>query len=204
MEIVAALLTLLVLSRIFGDHPGYRVAQYFFVGVALGISVLALFSRMFREWPDQLLTSTTETTLYAIPLLLGLLLFTRLGGQQISWLANVPLGIIFGVAAALALSGALLGTLMPQLRATVVSAGDATSIGDMIGSWVVLPLGVILVLFSFSYRTREGRSETLREPVRQAGRWLLIISLGVVFAGSMLSYMTALIERIGSLIELFV
>jgi hypothetical protein len=56
-----------------------------------------------------------------VPLVLGLLLFTRIGGQRFSWLANIPLALLFGVGGALAVGGALVGTLGPQLLDTAAS-----------------------------------------------------------------------------------
>jgi hypothetical protein len=51
VNIVAAVLTLMVLSRIAGDNPLFRIAQYLFVGVSLGLAfVVATIRRSVLQW----------------------------------------------------------------------------------------------------------------------------------------------------------
>lgn len=204
---IAVALTLVVLSRAFGDNPLFRGSQYFFVGLSLGYTAIILINdvliRGFTQAADNASQGNfVDPLLLLVPILLSVMLWTRLGGQQVSWLANIPLALIFGVSAALALTGALLGTLLPQLKA-FGQPGQAWLSGDLsatLGRWVVL-LGTVLVLLSFSF-TRSGPAAAEDAPggrrrlLSAAGHWWLIVSLGIFFAGAMITYQTALIERI--------
>lgn len=202
--ITGAVLTLIVLSRIAGDNPIFRLSQYLFVGLSLGFSVIILWSQILQFWqPAFEQGEPAGVGLIVVPLLLGLLLLSRLGGQRLSWIANLPLGILFGVAAALAAGGALLGTTLPQIQATVTPTQAGADLATQIGSWIVLPLGVILVLLSFTYTGKQaGRGTPLWCAISSAGRWLLIGSLGGFFAGAMLTFLNALVERVDFLIRL--
>ncbi len=201
IKIVAVVLTLMVLSRIIGDNPLFRIAQYLFVGVSLGYAFVVLYHQVL--WPAVArvlnnLDRTDELWIVVTPFALGLLLLPRITGRQrLSWLANIPLALLFGAGAALAVGGALIGTLAPQLRDTVQPAG--VELSQLIGS-VVLALGVILTLsyFYFTGRRDTGMGQFISGS-GQIGRWLLMVTFGFFLAGALRTYLAALIERVGFL-----
>jgi hypothetical protein len=196
--VVAILLTLLVFSRLLGDNPAYRTAQYLFVGVSLGYAFVVIYHQVLRPAALGALVASADPTqlgLQLAPWLLGLLLLTRLTGRQtVSWLANIPLALLFGVGTALAVGGALLGTLVPQIIDTVRPVGIDPF--QAVGA-VMLLLGVILTLCYFYFTvprdTARGRVVALGASV---GRWLLMIAFGFFFAGGLLTYLTALNSRL--------
>lgn len=204
-NLVAGLLTLFVLSRIVGDNPFFRVAQYLFVGVSLGYSFVVIYHQVLVPSVTRVMAGADDNAwslvvALAFPLVLGLLFLPRVIGQQVgSWLANFPLGFIFGVGAALALVGALAGTLLPQTLATVTT-GDGPA---QIAGAVLLALGVIITLsyfyFTVSHEKGSGRIVAL---TARAGRWLLMVAFGFFFAGALVTYLTALSERFDFLIGL--
>jgi len=200
VNLIAVLLTILVLSRVAGDNPLFRIAQYLFVGTSLGLAFVVAYHQVLRPAALALATgSTAALWLYAVPLALGLLLLPRvIGGQGLSWLANIPLALIFGVGAALAVVGAISGTLMPQIGDTArpLSGAPAEIAGPL-----VLIIGTIITLASFYYTAPpEGRSGRLIAAVAAVGHWLIIVAFGFFFAGSLQSYLSALVERLSFVI----
>ncbi len=199
---VAGLLTLFVLSRIIRDNPLFRVAQYLFVGVSLGYAFVVLYYQVLV--PDifnivAALDNPPALVLFLTPFVLFLLFLPRvLPGQVGSWLANIPLGIIFGVGAALSLFGALMGTLLPQVVATipVSTSGLVPVLGGLL-----LALGVVATLSYFYFTvpqdTRAGRFIAVGA---QVGRWLLMIAFGVFFGSALITYLTALSDRFDFLV----
>jgi hypothetical protein len=195
---VAVLLTLLVFSRLLGDNPAYRVAQYLFVGVSLGYAFVVVYHQVLRPAALGALSGAGDPAglgVRLVPWLLGLLLLTRLTGRQaISWLANIPLALLFGVGTALAVGGALIGTLLPQILDTArpVGADPLQAVGA-----VLLVLGVVLTLCYFYFTvprdTAGGRVVALGARI---GRWLLVVAFGFFFAGGLLTYLTALNTRL--------
>jgi hypothetical protein len=196
LQTVAVVLTLLVLSRVVGDNPLFRFSQYLFVGVALGYAVVVAYHQVLRPALLGLATAQNSVQLGAriVPLALGLLLFTRLGSQRASWLANIPLALLFGVGAALAIGGAAAGTLGPQILDTAARPLVGAP-GAVLGA-LMLAIGVILVLSVFYYGAPTPGQTRLRQLIPQGGRWLLIVSFGALFAGAVITYMTALSERL--------
>lgn len=199
IDLIAVILTLMVFSRIIGDNPLFRIAQYLFVGVSLGYACVVVYHQVIRIALVQIVRD--GDFLLVVPFALGLLLLPRLlGRQQLSWLANIPLGMIFGIGAAIALSGTLVGTLLPQVVDTT-RISTRGSMLDIVGS-VLLAIGVILVL-SYFYFTRPEKAALLRvsEMSAQTGRWLLMVSFGFFLAGALITYLTALSDRLEFLVS---
>lgn len=198
---IAVVLTIAVLSRIIGPNPLFRAAQYLFVGVSLGLAFVIAFHQVLL--PAMLSLSAGESNamlIYGVPLLLGLLLIPRaVGGQEFSWLANLPLALIFGVGAALAVGGAIIGTLLPQI---LDSARPLGSDPAAIAGALVLAIGTIVILAGFYYtvppQTLGGRIVSLAATL---GHWLLMIAFGFFFAGTLQTYLSALTERLNFVLD---
>jgi len=198
MGLIAVVLTLLVFSRLLGDNPAFRAVQYLFVGASLGYAFVVVYHQVLRPEALALLASVTDPLLFGLrlaPWVLGLLLLTRLTRRQtISWLANVPLALLFGVAMALAVGGALAGTIVPQLLDTARPLGADPL--QIVGA-LVLVIGVVLTLstFYFTVARERGQGRLLALSAR-VGRWLLMVAFGFFLAGVLLTYLTALNTRL--------
>lgn len=201
--LTATLLTLLVFSRLLGDNPAFRFAQYLFVGVSLGYAFVVVYHQVLRPNVTALLADSADPArlgLRLVPFLLGLLLLARVTGRQsASWLANIPLALLFGVGAALALGGALVGTLWPQIRDTMQPAGsDPLALAGA----ALLVLGVVLTLCYFYFTVpRATPAGRLIGAGAAAGRWLLMVAFGFFLAGSVITYLTALNGRLEFLVD---
>jgi FtsH-binding integral membrane protein len=203
LSIVAVVLTLMVLSRILGDNPLFRAAQYLFVGASLGLAFVVAYHQVLRPAALALAGgSSAAITLYGVPLALGLLLLPRIvGGQELSWLANIPLALIFGVGAALAIGGAVIGTLLPQILDTArpLEGGPAQLAGV-----IVLAIGTVITLSAFYYTAPRGTSSgRIVAGAALVGHWLLMIAFGFFFAGALQTYLSALTERLDFVVGWF-
>jgi hypothetical protein len=191
---VGVILTLLVFSYLLGDTPLFRVAQAIFVGVAIGYAAtaavyLVLLPRLF----DPLFADPILNSYLVIPLALGLLLLTKL---RASWapLGNSSIAFLFGVGSALALGGALSGTLLPQLSATVVPLDSLEN--------VLLVLGTLGALLSFRFvqpQSARGGTHVLETVGRgwgYLGRWFVLIAFGAIFASTAISRVSILVNRV--------
>lgn len=201
VNVIAVVLTIMVLSRILGDNPLFRVAQYLFVGVSLGLAFVVAYYQVLRPTVASLTSGGAgNLALYGIPLLLGLLLFPRITQrQELSWLANIPLALIFGVGASLAVGGAIAGTLLPQILDSARPVGGDTV--QMVGV-VVLALGTVLTLSAFYYTVPQDRpAGRLVAAGALIGHWLLMIAFGFFFASALQTYLSALTERLSFLLQ---
>jgi hypothetical protein len=201
IDIIAIALTIMVLSRIVGNNPLFRVAQYLFVGVSLGLAFVVAYQQVLRPAVLAVSQGSSDAIIYGIPLGLGILLLPRITRrQEYSWLANIPLALVFGVGAALAVGGAIVGTLVPQILDT--SSRPLTGDPFQIAGALVLAIGTVITLSAFYYTVpQESQRYKIVGLAAIAGHWLLMVAFGFFFASAVQSYMSALTERLGFLLS---
>ncbi|NWJ44931.1 MAG: hypothetical protein HXX08_03545 [Chloroflexi bacterium] len=210
---IAVVLTLMIYSYLVGDNVLFRIAEYLLVGVSIGWSTLQIifgiiipaFDSVRQETAGGSPTLATVLT-FAIPLVLGALLLVRVGRATRS-LHNLIMALVIGTVSALALAGAVFGTLVPQVGQTIVNlrGGAGSNSWDILGN-IVLVAGVLLSLayFQFTIRKNPEESGTAQAGVivRLLGRWSLMLAFGAIFGSVFLTYFAALIDRLMFLIKL--
>ena len=210
IEIISALvgflLTLMVFSYLIGDNPLFRIAVYLFIGVSSGYAATVVVHYVLLPRLGLFQSNDLNQLILAmIPLLFGVTLLAKLS-PRISWIGNFAMAVLVGVGAAVAIGGALLGTLMPQLGAAintfdVSSAGSGLGVASKLLQGVVMLGGTVFTLASFHFSAvREADGTPKRNPVIEGiawvGRLFIAITLGVLFAGVYMSALTAMIERL--------
>lgn len=201
--LVGFVLTLMVFSYIFGDNFLFRLASYLFVGVSGGyVGALVIDQVIFPRLIYPLLEGTlAEKVLAGIPLIFGTLLLTKLS-PRLARLGNIPMAYLVGVGAAIAVGGAVFGTLLGQIRGAAEPfnlTDPANSLGGMLEGLVIL-VGAVgtLVYFQFGANTRPDqppRRAPLVEGLALVGQVFIGITLGALFAGVYAAAITALVER---------
>lgn len=200
---IAFLVTLSILSYLVGDNPAFRVVVHLFVGVAAGyVAAVAWWQVLTPKVVIPLVWgSTAERAALALPaLLIGMLLMkvwpplTRLGMPA--------MGVLVGAAAAVAIGGAVQGTLIPQSLATV-NAFDLETLAhpDLLAYELLIVAGVVTTLAYFHFSARQRPDGTVRrfgplQVLASIGGVFIAITLGVLFAGVYSSALTAFIERL--------
>ena len=212
--LIAAILTFMVWSYLLGDNPAFRIAEHLFVGTAIGYAVLVAW---FNVVQPAFFGSTTSQSaaLAAVPLVLSLLLMAK---ARPAWSAigNLPIAFLIGVGAALAVGGALFGTLWPQVSATANLSLDPGDYGDpqpaLASTFFWQNLAVLIVtigtFFYFSFNIQpQGPLGGFREGFTRfwsgIGRWVIVITLGALYGNTVMSRIALLIGRIQWLLDAF-
>ena len=205
---IAFLLTIFVLSYLIGDNLLFRASIYIFVGVSagyvaavVGYQVLApqLFSPI-------LFGSANEKILTFFPFFLSLLLFAK-AIPALSKIGTPSVALMVGVGAAVAIGGAVTGTLFPQTLAAInifdLKAANARGVssGAQIVQGSIMLLGTISTLLYFQFRAKrsddgENRRNIIVRTFAIIGKVFIAITFGVLFAGIFSATLTALIERL--------
>lgn len=210
--IISTLLTIMILSYILGDNPLFRLAEHIFVGVSIGYAVLVAVHNVFLPAIFQ-----SQTIWLALPpLLLCLALVLKIFPTQLSLtsaLGNLALAFLIGVGAALAIGGGLFGTLYPQTAAVagMSFSPDNPAYQDALGSPfflnveflknLIVLLGTIGTLFYFTFALRpQGVLGGFREGFVRfwagMGRWVILITLGALFANTVNARLALLLGRL--------
>lgn len=217
--IVAALLTLCVFSYLLGDNALWRLAEHLMAAVALGyVSVVAIHQVLAGKLLAPLAVAlqapggpqASQLVRLLVPLVLGLGLIgasTRRPGL-LSWAGKLSLALLLGVGAAVAVAGALTGTLLPQvLAAAGVRHYAQTYPRDLaLFSGLAALVGTTGVLLHFYFgRGREGPRPDVRHSLVQTwgglGWWFVLIALGAMLATTFVARVSQLGGRIEFLLD---
>jgi hypothetical protein len=201
--ILSFLFTVMVLSYLIGDNPFFRIAIYIFVGVSAGYTASVawyhvLWPKLFRPI---ILGTMTERLLAIVPLILAIFLLAKLSPRS-ARLGNPAMAFLVGTGAAVAIGGAVLGTLIPQTQASInlfdFSAGGSILERLFEGSIILVGTLTTLVYFHFGAKASPygPKRNRLIHIVSLIGQVFIAFALGALFAGVYAAAMTALIERI--------
>jgi uncharacterized protein YacL len=110
-----------------------------------------------------------------------------------------------GVGAAIAIGGAVTGTLFPQISASINAFDEISSLEGLIEAFVML-LVTISTLLYFQFSAKRGddgkyRRNPFTRILAFLGKIFIAITFGVLFAGVFSAALTAFIERVDFLIN---
>ncbi len=205
--IIAFFFTVFVLSYLFGDNFLFRAAIYIFIGVSAGYVAVLLLQEVFAL---QKIIPMIFGSGGGIVLAILLLLLLAKAFPPLSKLGTPSLAFMVGVGAAIAIGGAVTGTLFPQTSAAI-NAFEGISLFE---GWRLLEASVMLlvtistlVYFQFSAK-RGDDGKYQRNPVTRIlaffGKIFIAITFGVLFAGVFSAALTAFIERVDFLIDFII
>ena len=190
---VAAIATLVVLGGLLGERRLFGWSQHLLAGLATGFMALLAIREVIGP---RLLDPLVAGGVGRLDLWIGLALVAAAAAAP--WLprivAAVPISIAIGSLAAFALGGAVIGTVIPQLAATV-AVDRASTLEAVTGLAAAGVSG--LVLLGFIHGVPRGR------PMRAAagaGRWLLLAGIGGWLGYLLFSRLLLLLDRIGFLL----
>jgi len=208
--VIGFFFSLLIFTYLLGDNPAFRVAVHIFVGVAAGYVAAVAWWQVL--WPDLLLPLMSGKILAGIPLILSVLVLMKIS-PRLTRLGSPAMGLLVGASAAVAIGGAVLGTILPQALATIdafdlnaAAARNVSALRALFDGALILT-GAVTTLVYFHFGARAAPDGTLRrfgpiELVAWVGRIFIAVSLGVLFAGLYSAALAALVERLSSITAL--
>jgi hypothetical protein len=120
-----------------------------------------------------------------------------------SRVGNLSMAYLVGTAAAVAIGGAVVGTLLAQMRGAIDSFGplSGASAGSRLVEATVMLVGTVTTLVYFQFSARSQPNQPPQRPVvvetlARIGQLFIAITLGALFAGVLAATLTALIERL--------
>jgi hypothetical protein len=191
---VAALVTLVVLGGLLGERRAFGWSQHLLAGLATGlVALLAIREVIAPRVVEPLLADPAGRGDLWVGL--GLVVTTAAAPWIPRAVAAVPISVLIGSLAAFALGGAVVGTLLPQLAASIARPEDgvATTLVT-VGSAAI----TLLVLVGFLHGAPRGR---LVGGAAAAGRWIMLVGLGGWLGYLILSRLVLLLDRVTFLVD---
>lgn len=190
--LLGAALTLMCYSFVYRDNLFFKLAEHMLVGVTIGYT-LAVGLKTLRD--SLIIPFIGGELLLIIPLITGLLLFTRLTPKY-AHLSRWGIAIMAGVGSGVAVRTSVGIMIIPQilLASKPLSAADPVkSLNQLI---ILLGLISVLVFFVFTFLGRKSVST-----VGRLGRYFLMTTFGVVIAGDLIGNMSFIQDRTKILLE---
>ena len=194
--LVAGILTLAILTFLYKDNPIYKMAEYLLIGVSIGYVLVINWSNTLMDRMVTPLFSHGELHLI-VPLILGLMMFGRLN-RNTRTLSRIPIAVLIGSGAGLAIPAMLQARTLVQLSNTVTPLFMSNGIPNV--SAIIVLIGVITTV-SYFYFSREHRG-ALGQSAR-IGTWFLMIFFGTTFGYTVMSRMSTFIGRVDFLLSDF-
>lgn len=193
---IAGLLTLAILSFLYGDNPIYKMAESLLIGVSIGYTLVIVWSTTLYDLLFRPLFADAELALL-IPLILGLMMFGRFH-KRTSKFSRLPIAVMIGSGAGVAIPAMLEARTLKQMSATVMPLADPSGMPDL--SAVVIILGVLCTLCYF-YFSREHKG--VLGLSAKVGTYFLMIFFGTTFGYTVMSRMSTFIGRMEFLLSQF-
>jgi len=193
--LIAGLLTLAIFSFLYKDNPVYKVAESWLIGLSIGYALVIFWQTTII---DLLLTPLFSEGRYIliIPFILGLMMFSRFS-KQTAWLSRIPIALMIGAGAGVAIPAMLYARTLKQVSASVMPIVENGSLNI---EALVVALGVISTLAYF-YFSREHKGMMGR--TAKLGTYFLMIFFGATFGYTVMSRMSTFIGRVDFLLTDF-
>ena len=190
--IISVIFTLALFTFVFAkDNPVYNTAEHIFVAVGAGHAVVASYWVLRGNAWDPLVTKGNTTVL--LPILLGLLLFTRYI-KSISWLTRPSIALIVACGAGLGLRGSIRVDFLDQIVATFLPFNSIDNIIFVVGTVAT----ITYFFFTGTYtRAFQGRLKVLP----QVGQWFMMVAFGASFGQSVMGRLAVLVGKISFLLK---
>jgi len=204
--ILSFFFTILVLLYAFGDNTFFRLAIHIFIGVAAGYAgAVALRGVLLPR-----LSNLTNIQFFIAIGMVALLVMKI--SPRTAFLGNPVSGLLVGVGAAIAIGGAIQGTLIPQVAGASnfynpellwqsVQRSDFATVMRLIFEGSVVLVGTISTLVHFHFSAKHVPDQIPQQPsairvIGWVGQAFIAITFGVLFAGVYSATLVALVERL--------
>jgi hypothetical protein len=220
--IVSLVLTLMVFSYLLGENPLsgplYRLALHLFIGAAAGYTVAVALRDVL--WPRLILPILEGAALAGpifpvIPLLLSLLLLLKVSSGTIGRLGNLAVAFLVGVGAAVAVGGAITGTLFPQITAgaqassypfadvSLLFSDPGVQLERLVSAGIFFVGTLTTLMYFFFIAPPKPGGGTARHPVMAGlasiGQFFIMVAYGALYAGALAASLAVLTDRVAYL-----
>lgn len=177
-------LAIMMTSCLYKDNFAYKVAEAFFLGAAIGNSIIYAIQNVNNLGVSKLLNGNWTSI---IPLLLGLLIFTRLiPERKYRWPGIYPIAVLTAIGVGLAMRSVLMAQVVTPIAQSMLPIIN-TSIENLFNNLLII-IGTLTALIYFIYTTEhEGPIGYLS----RIGRYLMMIAFGQAIGSKVITFTSA-------------
>jgi len=184
---VAVAFTFAMLSLVlYKENPVYRVGEHVMIGIGAGHAIVMAINNI--KTTGWLPIVQKGQNILIIPMLLGLLLFTRYVKGYQHW-GRPTMALIIAVGAGLGLRGSIMGSFLDHIVATFTSVKN-------LNDWIVIigVLGTVSYFFFTQHYTTKMVGPL--SPLPRLGRWTMMLAFGASFGNAGMGFLSLMIGRL--------
>jgi len=190
IETLTALLSsavaLMAWSFLYKDNPFYRLVERVLVGGTIGYGVVL---GMRSVWNRGILPAAQGDLTMILAVVVGLLLYLRLGGKKVSWYSRIPVSVLLGVGFGVGLTTMIQAQITLQLADTMKSLATGNLLTIFSNTFIMV--GVVCTVFYFFYSVEhKGPLST----ASKIGRYVMMMGFGAAFGFNLLGRTSVLIS----------
>lgn len=195
MTWVAAILTLMLFSFLWKENKFYRIAEHVGVGAAAGHATLIAINSIQTSCLKPL---QKGQLLFAIPLILGLMVFLRLS-KKFGWVSRYPMLFMTGTGIGVMLGAIMEGQIIGLLKVTVADIFVENAF--LAFSALITLVGFVTTLSYFIF-TKE-HTGTLGKSAK-VGRVFIMASFACNWSAEMIYYLGLIVSAFMFLINVWI
>jgi hypothetical protein len=192
-DLLAAALTLMIFSFLWGENKIYRLAEHTFIGVATGYGCVLGINAVITSGVDPLILGNIALI---IPILLGFLLYARFV-KGVAWLSRWPIAIYVGVGIGLGISASVAPQILTQITATAAPLFVQDDPLATLNNWVTLLVVIGTLVYFFYSREHKG----VIGGWAKIGRIAIMLAMGAAYANTAMARFSLLVGRVQFLLE---
>lgn len=198
---VSAFFTICSFSLLYGDNPLFRFGEYTFISVVVGHAVVVGLQTLYPMFYP--LVNGTNLLLI-VPLILGIMaLFVA--WRKYAWVASLPFAVIIGIGTGLAMRATITTDIIGSLRAIIQETGNIFigTPGDRLGYLIRIVFSLGAMFYFFFTIFVKGRGSVTIGWLRNFGKYVLLIYLGISLGNSAMQFSGEATVAINRLLQLW-
>ncbi len=189
---LGAFFTISIFSFLYKDNPFYKLAEQIFVGLSAGYwFIYTIYSILIPNLFGKILSDFNSNIMLLIPALLGMMMLIRLI-PKLEWISRYPIALVIGTSAGISMLRYTQSDVLSQVAATMINPLGMNTIGEKIGSFILIIGTVCVIMYFYFSRKQEG----ILGATSKFGIWFLMISFGASFGYTVMARISLLIGRL--------
>ncbi len=169
------------------EHYLYRIVETIFIAAMAGHACVTATATVTR--PATLIS--TGDFFQFIPLILGLLLFTRFA-KGYTWFARYPVALLVGMGTGLSVRASAEAQIIAQLRATILPLAVPRML-DAFNNFCIMIMVPASILYFLFTRPGKGNVGKVLDTISRLGRIIVLAALGSMYGNLLMARITGLI-----------
>ncbi len=189
---LAAIVTIVAYSYLFGDNPLYRFLEHLFIGITAAVMTIQAVLNIKNQAVTPILAEGQY--LWVIGIIGGIMMLARFT-KKYAWVSRAPLSLIIGATSALSIIRAVESEIVKQVAATVNLKWTSVD-GAIYILCVVLPMAYLI--FTINEKSKSGHAVT---SLGKLGQYAMMLAFGASMGATVMARISMVVGRLQFLIQ---